>query len=607
MLSQVLRRTATVRSTLSFQTRGKAVQNWKRPTMEEYLAPKEPWQRVNAKNQTRYNMSLLGGTAFLGVTLAFANAKSLIELHSTPKGRYETGFVTKLNAAPTTEPAAKPSLVAHKKKVDIPEHVPYLLIGAGTASFAAYRAIKSRDVKAKILIVGEEPRLPYMRPPLSKELWFADKTRPIDDRDLKFKQWNGRERSLYYEPHQFYADPAELADKANGGIALLSGHKVVRIDATKQVAYLEDGRKISYDKCLIATGGRPKLLPVLEGIEKQHVTLYRTVDDFFKLDALTKKFKSITIVGGGFLGSELACALGERGQANKQFSVTQLFPEKGNMAKVLPEYLSQWTTEKVKSEGVTVLPNTRLTSAKQANGKVILTTDSGQQIVTDHVVCAVGIETETRLANESGLEVDNTLGGYLVNAELEARTNLWVAGDAACFYDTMLGRRRVEHHDHAVVSGRLAGENMVGGRSPYTHQSMFWSDLGPEVGYEAIGKVESKLPTVGVFAKATPTDTPRAAAKSDQTMTRSDDDDDKIEEKSLRTLSESGGDKDDFGKGVVFYLQDNVVVGIVLWNVFNKMRTARQVIREHKKYDDLSEVAKLFNIHGKQDEAPPEE
>ena len=87
---------------------------------------------------------------------------------------------------------------------------------------------------------------------------------------------------------------------------------------------------------------------------------------------------------------------------------------------------------------------------------------------------AVGLEPTTDLAEVSGLETDPVHGGYLVNAELEARSGVWVAGDAACFYDTRLGRRRVEHHDHAVVSGRLAGENMAGAGRPYYHQSMFW-------------------------------------------------------------------------------------------------------------------------------------
>lgn len=96
------------------------------------------------------------------------------------------------------------------------------------------------------------------------------------------------------------------------------------------------------------------------------------------------------------------------------------------------------------------------------------------------------------------------------------------AGDAACFYDIKLGRRRVEHHDHAVVSGRLAGENMTGAGKPYWHQSMFWSDLGPQVGYEAIGIVDSSLETMAVFAKSSAADTPQAAAEATGQGLRSD-------------------------------------------------------------------------------------
>lgn len=95
------------------------------------------------------------------------------------------------------------------------------------------------------------------------------------------------------------------------------------------------------------------------------------------------------------------------------------------------------------------------------------------------------------------------------------------AGDVASFYDISLGRRREEHHDQAAVSGRLAGENMTGAAKPYYHQSMFWSDLGPEVGYEAIGRVDSSLPTVGVWAKASAEDTPRAAMSGDSSNIRS--------------------------------------------------------------------------------------
>ena len=163
-----------------------------------------------------------------------------------------------------------------EKKSEIPEHVPYLLVGAGTASFAAYRAIKSRDPTAKILIVGEENRLPYMRPPLSKELWYppleevktengvgikklAPSNISMDDVELKFRQWNGKERSLYYEPEQFYTPLSKLQERENGGISVLRGRKVEKLDSEKQIAYLDDGTIISYDKCLLATGNSTQL------------------------------------------------------------------------------------------------------------------------------------------------------------------------------------------------------------------------------------------------------------------------------------------------------------------------------------------------------------
>merc|ERR1712200_395130 len=206
-----------------------------------------------------------------------------------------------------------------------------------------------------------------------------------------------------------------------------------------------------------------------------------------------------------------------------------------------------------------------------------------------------GIEPDNNLAAASNIQVDGSNGGYLVDDKFQASPNLWVAGDAAAFLDPQLGRRRVEHHDHAVVSGRLAGENMTGADKAYTHQSMFWSDLGPEVGYEAIGIVDSKLPTVGVFAKATDMGTPKAV------VTKSDESDrSKSEEQATvvaPTQTQVEADGQDYGKGIIFYLKEEKIVGMVLWNVFNRMNIARRVLKEGKNYEDLTEVAKLFNIH----------
>lgn len=201
-------------------------------------------------------------------------------------------------------------------------------------------------------------------------------------------------------------------------------------------------------------------------------------------------------------------------------------------------------------------------------------------ITADHVVVAVGIEPNTELAKSAGLEIDSDQGGFLVNAELQARHNIWVAGDAASFYDIKLGRRRVEHYDHAIVSGKLAGENMTGAHKPYWHQSMFWSDLGPKVGFEAIGLTDSTLQTVGVYAKGKPED---EAQKEDSEGNREQKDEPtnaKAHESKTTTTDKTNNNnnkKDDYTKGVVFYLKENKVVGVVLWNVFNRIPIARKV------------------------------
>ncbi|XP_063750795.1 apoptosis-inducing factor 1, mitochondrial isoform X3 [Eleginops maclovinus] len=518
-----------------------------------------------------------------------------------PPAAVEESEPTAAAESPPAEPAEpQPEAVAESgDSLKVPSHAPYLLIGGGTASFAAARSIRARDPGAKVLIVTEEPDAPYMRPPLSKELWFSDD--PSVTETLRFKQWNGKERSIFFQPPSFYISAEELSRAENGGVAILTNRKVVHMDVRGNKIKLDDDTEISYDKCLIATGGVPRNLQLIERAGEevmQKTTLFRKIEDFKALDKVSRNVKSITIIGGGFLGSELACALGRR-SSEFDLEVIQMYPEKGNMGKVLPEYLSNWTTEKVKREGVKIIAEALVKSVVSKDDKLEIQLKDGRLVKTDHIVAAVGLEPNVDLAKSAGLEVDSDFGGFRVNAELQARSNIWVAGDAACFYDIRLGRRRVEHHDHAVVSGRLAGENMTGANKPYWHQSMFWSDLGPDVGYEAIGIVDSSLPTVGVFAKATAKDTPKAATELSGTGIRSESEteDTATSPVASSTPAPAGSHKDEYGKGVIFYLRDKVVVGIILWNVFNRMPIARKIIKDGEEHADLNEVAKLFNIH----------
>ncbi|XP_028417614.1 apoptosis-inducing factor 1, mitochondrial-like [Dendronephthya gigantea] len=494
----------------------------------------------------------------------------------------------------------------HPADEEIPEHVPFVLIGAGTASFAAYRAIKNEKSDAKVLIIGEEKYTPYMRPPLSKELWYSEDPQAI--KTLRYKNWSGKERSLFYENDEYYCQPSELMKKEGGAVALLRRTKVIEINPRNHKIKIQNGKEIGYDKLLLATGGTAKNLKVFEDADpnvKRRTTLYRSIANLQALDKVTNKAKSIAVIGGGFLGSELACALGHRGRKSG-IEIIQIFPEEGNMARVLPGYLSKWTTENVVKEGVNVMTGCHVENVKYENKKVALFLNSGEKLEVDHVVVAVGLEANVDLSKSARLEVDPELGGFRVNSELEARSDIWVAGDSACFYDVNLGRRRVEHHDHAVVSGKLAGKNMTGAKQSYWHQSMFWSDLGPRIGYEAIGLVDSSLPTIGVFAKATSRDTPKAAVEATGENIRSSTQEQVFESKEEIVEIAEGiesneisdvENNEEYGKGVVFYMQKKRVVGIVLWNIFERMNIARKIIMSEKDQDDLNELAKHFNIH----------
>lgn len=492
----------------------------------------------------------------------------------------------------TSPQQSNDSLKHPEKTVRIIEHlptsIPYLLVGGGTASHAAMRAIRGHDPKAKVLIVTSEDHSPYMRPALSKELWFSEKELR---KDLKFKFWSGKERSIFYELDEFYIPLEDLEERETGGVSLIRNIRLTKLDPEEKIAHLDNGQSIRYDKCLLAPGGKPKTTPVFDSAPqavKDRIIYFRTAQDFLKLDAISDKAQSIVIVGGGFLGSELACALSRRPVGDKALDnqkIFQIFPESGNLGKILPRYLSEWLTSRVQKEGAKVIPNSEVVSVDMGKKSTLqITLSNGVCLEADYIVCAIGLEPDVELAKSSNLEVDEHTGGYLVNSELEARSNVWVAGDASCFYDIMLGRRRVEHHDHAINSGRQAGRNMIGDGKAYTHQPMFWSDLGPDLSFEAVGLVDSSLETVAVFTKEPlplEGDTRENEQPKSETPTEAARDD----------------EADRYSRGIIFYLKDGIIVGVLLWNLFNRLNIARRILNEQKKYDDLNEVAKLFNVY----------
>ncbi|KAF9163616.1 Apoptosis-inducing factor 1, mitochondrial [Mortierella sp. AD010] len=474
-------------------------------------------------------------------------------------------------------------------------------------------AIREKDPTAAILIIGNEDIGPYMRPPLSKEMWFNKSEEAAEN--LSFKDWQGKERNIVLHGKEniesLDQDALDKIESAESGVKLLTGATVSDLNVSEQTITLGSGKILKYGKVLLATGGVPKTLNVLKGAGEDKVTTFRSVEDFKKLHALVKSGeKKIAIVGGGFLGSELSVAVSQYGR-DKNVKVTQIFPEDGNMGLVFPRYLSKWTTSQVEQEGVVVKPKSRVASTKVVDDQVELTLENGEKVLADHVVVAVGIEANVELAKKAGLELDEIRGGVVVNAELQARRNVYCAGDMTSFHDITLGRRRVEHYDNAILGGRVAGQNMASDdlHKTYKHQSMFWSDLGPHIGYEAVGILDSKLSTVSIWTKK-----PTVAA-TDATTEDAGKKEDSKAETATSTASEKEGkreratatplpaeavkveDKEKYNKGLVLYLKDKKIVGLLMWNNFGKVEDARKILGQVYDTEKVEALVKPFGIH----------
>ncbi|RKP38656.1 hypothetical protein BJ085DRAFT_22620 [Dimargaris cristalligena] len=490
----------------------------------------------------------------------------------------------------------------------------YVLVGAGTASYHALRAIKSSDPQAEILVIGHEEVPPYSRPQLSKEMWQSPSS-------TTFRNASGQEVSVFYKDRGAYAivesDPesGEMVYKCPPASAgrvpppiLLLGHRVTKLDIEKQQITLDTDRVVQYGKVLLATGGTPRELPLVRDLPphlRAQTSTFRTLADYEALEKESRVARQIVVIGGGFLGSELACTLAQRTSSPSpplttttgaspsgpgkphRLQVTQVLSGSTVLNRVLPRYLSRWTTEQIADLGVDVLRHkeiTRISETESLHGpgstpKLSIEFKDGAVVEADHIVQAIGIDPDVALARQAGLEIDaGRGGGIVVNAELEARRNVYVAGDAASYYDTLLGRRRLEHYDNAAQMGHLAGKNMAGESNPYTHQPLFWSDLGPAISFEAVGKVDARMPTASVWARDEPTPAPATEALTE-----------------------------DYKRGIVFYLEDNHIVGMVVWNLPGKIELARQVVlRGEFKYKHVQGLTRMFNIHQVEPKREPE-
>jgi len=340
-----------------------------------------------------------------------------------------------------------------------------------------------------------EPDPPYMRPNLSKGLW---KGRPVE------KIWRKTE------------ERAEL----------ILGRKATKLDPGKKTVQDDQGDEYTYDKLLIATGGSPIHLLCGEG----DIIYFRDFQDYQRLRKMADEKGHFVVIGGGYIGSEIAAALTMVGA-----KVTMIFLEDAISGRIFPSDLAHFLNDYYRGKGVEVLANDSVVDVQKIGERFNVRTGSKRSIETNGVVAGIGIRPNLDLAKEAGLEVDN---GIVVNKRLETSApDVYAAGDVANFHHVALEEHtRVEHEDNAVSMGKLAGQNMAGGNETYDRIPMFYSDLFDH-GYEAVGELNNELETVADW-------------------------------------------EEEFQKGTIYYLDDSRVRGVLLWNFWNQVKNARALMME---------------------------
>jgi len=332
----------------------------------------------------------------------------------------------------------------------------YVIIGGGLAAGRACDGIRKVDVEGTVALVTDEPHPPYQRPPLSKGYLVGK---------------DGLDK-VYLAGRKHYAE---------NGIDVLTGVRATKVDADEHRVILGDGRVLAYGKLLLATGGQAKRLRIPGGNLARVFTL-RRIEDAQAIRDAAKSGKRAMVLGGSFIGSEVAASLTRLG-----IEVTMVFPESRLLARVVPGELSALLHKKYEGHGIQIMPGIKPISLGGDEMVEWVELDNGQTVPVDLVVMGVGIALNTTLAQDAELDVDNE-GAVMVNSSLQtSNPHIYAAGDIAAWPSFTFGKRlHVEHWDVARGQGLRAGRNMAGEDKEYTAIPYFFSDLF-DFGFEVWG------------------------------------------------------------------------------------------------------------------------
>lgn len=317
----------------------------------------------------------------------------------------------------------------------------FVIIGGGLAGGNVAVGLREEGFDGEIIILGDEPGIPFGRPPLSKTYL------------------RGKENLWLVKPSDWYE---------NNAVDLRPDSQAKGLDASGRRVVLQDG-EIVCDAICIATGCRPKI-PGIEGVDIEGVLPLRRKVHADAIRALAGSDGAKALIAGmSFIGSEVAASLRQLGT-----EVTAVFPGDGPLVSVLGKEVSSRLTEIHRGKGVELIPRDEVVSFVGKGRVEAATTESGRQIECSFAVLAAGVEPNTEFLEGSGVRTDN---GVLVDASCRTNIeNVFAAGDVANHDHPIFGRIRIEHYNNSEKQGQHVARSMLGSTQPYDYVHTFWSD-----------------------------------------------------------------------------------------------------------------------------------
>ena len=318
-----------------------------------------------------------------------------------------------------------------------------VIVGASHAGSLLAVQARKEGWQGRIVLIGAESHLPYHRPPLSKAVLAGE-------RSLE---------SILLRPELLYS---------NNQIELRLGERVVSLDRADKCVQLASGEVLHYDKLALCTGATPRRLPVAEGLPG--VYTLRQADDVTAIRQLMAAGKRAVVIGGGYIGLEVAAVMTEQGM-----QVTVAEAAERLLQRVASPTISDYFRLLHESRGVKVMTHASVTEIEREQETLVLTFADGTVLEADLVIVGIGVEPETALAAEAGLEIGNgiVVDGYMGTSD----PDIVAAGDCAQFPSARYGRcLRLESVQNALDQARIAAANLCGQRVVYDSLPWFWSD-----------------------------------------------------------------------------------------------------------------------------------